>query len=410
MKTRERQARIIAVSLFVTLFFLWGGCYNTSPVFVGALLGAFGWSHARVSLIPGALALAVGCSGPIAGWLLDRLEARVVMGGGAVLVGVGLIAASRATTFSELLVANIAIGLGLGTSAWLPSSVVIANWFGERRGTALGIATAGMESGGMAMTFVLGYVVSHYGWKGAYIALSIPVLLVVLPLLLIVVRAGPEKSQATVGESARTLSGYEVSEAIRTRVFWMLAVAQLAWGLAAAGVFIHVIAYLMGLGYSLRFATTVMGTYIGLAALGKPTLGAIGDRIGGKNALGISLAMIGCSIIALLGAAHEQVLVLYVLLAGAGAAPAALVPLVLSNALGLKRFGTLYGWLQIAATGGFFLGPLIVGRIYDLTHSYTTSFEFAALIAGIGAAAAFLAAAPSSMEFAAIAQPQNTAV
>jgi MFS family permease len=266
-----------------------------------------------------------------------------------------------------------------------------------------------MESGGMAMTFVLGYVVSQYGWRGAYIALSIPILIVGLPLLLTVVRAGPEKSQATAAEAARAVSGYEVSEAIRTRVFWMLAVAQLAWGLSAAGVFIHAIAYLMGLGYSLRFATSVMGTFIGLAALGKPILGAIGDRIGGKNALGISLALIGASIIALLGAAHGPVIVLYLLFAGAGAAPAALVPLVLSNALGLKRFGTLYGWLQVAFTAGVFLGPLIVGRIYDLTHSYTISFEIAALIAAIGAAAAFLAAAPSPAEFAAIAQPQNPA-
>src|ERR1700730_3948752 len=117
MKTREQQARTVAISLFITLFFLWGGCYNTSPVFVGALLSAFGWSHARVSLIPGALSLAVGCSGPIAGWLLDRLEARVVMGGGAALVGAGYIAASRASTFTELLVANLIVGVGLGASS-----------------------------------------------------------------------------------------------------------------------------------------------------------------------------------------------------------------------------------------------------------------------------------------------------
>jgi hypothetical protein len=28
--------------LFISLFFLWGGAYNTSPVFLGALLKAFG--------------------------------------------------------------------------------------------------------------------------------------------------------------------------------------------------------------------------------------------------------------------------------------------------------------------------------------------------------------------------------
>jgi len=335
MKTRDQQARIIAGTLFVALFFLWGGCYSTSPVFVGALLSAFGWSHARLSLIPGAPSLAVGCSGPIAGWLLDRLQARVVMGGGAALVGAGLIAASRTNSFSGLLVANVAIGIGLGASAWLPSTVVIANWFGDRRGTALGVATAGLESGGMAMTFVLGYVISRHGWKGAYFALSIPVLFIVLPLLLTVVRTGLEKNQATVAETVREVSGYEVAQAIKTRVFRMLGVTQLGWGMSAAGVFVHIVAYLMGLGYSSRFATTVIGIFIGLAALGKPTMGALGDRIGDKNALGIVMALISASICVLLQATHEWVIAPYLVMIGvSGAAPAVLVPLVLSNTLG----------------------------------------------------------------------------
>jgi MFS family permease len=107
------------------------------------------------------MALAVGGTGIITGWLLDRLEARLVMGVGAVLVGASLIAASRATTFSVLLAANVAIGIGLGASAWLPSTVVIINWFGDRRGAALGLATAGIESGGMMLTFVAGYQCSY---------------------------------------------------------------------------------------------------------------------------------------------------------------------------------------------------------------------------------------------------------
>ena len=32
MEKRQRQARIIAVSLFISLFFLWGGGYNTAPM------------------------------------------------------------------------------------------------------------------------------------------------------------------------------------------------------------------------------------------------------------------------------------------------------------------------------------------------------------------------------------------
>src|SRR6202045_2373955 len=102
MEKQERQARIIAVSLFISLFFLWGGGYNTAPIFLAALLKAFHWSHARVAWITGGLSLAIGVTGPIAGYLLDRIEARIVMGIGAALAIAGLVAASRADSFANL--------------------------------------------------------------------------------------------------------------------------------------------------------------------------------------------------------------------------------------------------------------------------------------------------------------------
>src|SRR2546428_1465928 len=52
----------------------------------------------------------------------------------------------------------------------------------------------------------------------------------------------------------------------------MLAVAQLTWGLSAGAV-IHIVAYLTGIGYTMRFATTVFAILAGLAALGKPNHG-----------------------------------------------------------------------------------------------------------------------------------------
>jgi len=398
MKRSDRKAWIIAAGLFVSLFFLWGGGYNTSPVFLGALLKAFGWSHSQVSWMPAVLVLAVGITGPIAGWLLDRIDVRIVMGSGAALTGASFIAASRATTFTEMLIAYVLIGIGLGASAWLPASVVIANWFGEHRGTALGLATAGMESGGMVLAFTAGYIISQYGWRAAYFALSIPALVLVLPFLAIVVRGRPEETEQKADESSEPLQGLEVAEAIRSRAVWMLFVAQLLWGLSAGAV-IHFVAYLTGIGYTLRFATAAYGALAGLAALGKPTMGVLGDRIGGKNALGIALLLVAMSHILVLGAEHAWLVVVYLLVAGiAIASPVALVPLVLTELVGLKRFGTIYGGVQLSATLGLFGGPLIAGRLYDLTHTYSASFELAALIAVAGAAASFLCVAPRASQ------------
>jgi MFS family permease len=89
-------------------------------------------------------------------------------------------------------------------------------------------------------------------------------------------------------------------------------------------------------------------------------------------------------------------LVVWLLMAGiAGAAPVALVPMVVAETFGLRRFGTLFGWLGVAVTLGLFVGPLMVGWVTDLTGGYTTGFEICAIIAIVGAIASFACTAPA---------------
>ena len=395
MEKPANQARTVAVSLFIALFFLWGGGYNTAPIFLAALLKAFGWSHGRVSWITAALSLAIGVSAPIAGWLLDRIEARFVMGTGALLAVLGLFGASRSDSFEPLLLSVILLGIGLGASTWLAAATVIANWFPDRRGFALGIVTGGMEAGGMVMTFTVGSVIAAYGWRAGYFTVAVPSLLIVVPLLLIFVKTRPAGTTQTLSSQSESLAGYEVHEALRTRAFWMLVVAQLSYGTAVGGTFHHLVAYLEGLHYSLHSATLVVSIVLGMAAVGKAAMGALGDRIGGKNALAIGLAMIAIGVFILLNAAHVAMLGLWLVVIGiAGAAPVALVPMVTAETMGLKRFGTLFGWLGTVVTIGLFIGPLMVGWMTDVTGSYTKPFELCALIALVGSTASFLCIVP----------------
>jgi MFS family permease len=406
------QSWVVATSLFIALFFLWGGGYNTGPIFLAALLKSFGWSHARVGAIIGGLSLAVGISAPVAGWLLDRIEARWIMGTGALLAVLGLAGASSAHTFGALLASVILLGVGLGASTWLAASLVIVNWFPARRGMALGLVTFGMESGGMVMTFTVGSIIAAYNWRVGYFTVAVPALLIVLPLLLLVVRTRPANTGSpSVAQQADALPGYEVGEALRTRAFWMLAIAEMSFGLAAGGTFHHLVAYLEGLHYSLHAATLVVSVVLGMAAVGKVAMGALGDRIGGKNALGIGFAMIALGVVILLNAQQPAMLVLWLIIVGiAGASPVALGPLVAAETLGLKRFGTLFGWLGFALTFGLFIGPQLVGWMTDVTGSYTAGYELCGLICLVGSAASFLCVAPRPIEIAVLAEahPQSS--
>jgi MFS family permease len=116
----------------------------------------------------------------------------------------------------------------------------------------------------------------------------------------------------------------------------------------------------------------VIGVTLGMAAAGKAAMGALGDRIGGKNALALGFVLLaGGTLEQLYVHGHVAVLVIWVIAIGiAGAAPVALVPMVQAEALGLKRFGSIGGLLNLISTIGAAIGPVLVGRMADVAHSY----------------------------------------
>jgi MFS family permease len=137
---------------------------------------------------------------------------------------------------------------------------------------------------------------------------------------------------------------------------------------------------------------------LGIAAVGKPTFGAMADRIGGKNSMGLSFIGAAVGILIMLTSKAHGLPVIGALITGfSGAVPVALVPMVLAETLGLKRFGTLFGWLGLVVTVGLFFGPLIGGRLFDLTGSYALPFEIAVAINLGAVAASFACVAPAAM-------------
>jgi MFS family permease len=71
------------------------------------------------------------------------------------------------------------------------------------------------------------------------------------------------------------------------------------------------------------------------------------------------------------------------------AAPLVLLPLLVAESLGRRRYGVLGALTGIAGTIGATVGPVVAGRIFDLTGSYASAFELFILLDIIGAVAAF---------------------
>src|SRR2546430_17430287 len=76
-------------------------------------------------------------------------------------------------------------------------------------------------------------------------------------------------------------------------------------------------------------------------------------------------------------------LVVYGLTVGA---PLTLVPLVMVDSLGLRRFGSLSGLLGLFNILGASAGPVVAGRIFDVTGGYAPAFQAFRLALLLGSA------------------------
>jgi MFS family permease len=394
MTKRERRGWIIVASLFVILLLIFGSGYNTAGVFVTPLIKEFGWKRAKVSFLQSLVAASAGICGPLVGWLLDRIEARIVMGAGAAIAALAWFIASRANSYETLVIAYLLMGLGLTGATLLPAALIIANWFGARRGLAMGMAFAGTSFGGAVMTVVASRAIAWGGsWRMGYLVLAIPMLVVAVPLVMLVISTRPDDApgeKVSVSQAAAALPGFELSEAFRTRSFWMLCFAQFLYATLAAGVGLHFIPYMIGLSYKAEFAAGMMSIVFLFTTAGKLIMGFASDRVSPRIALVVNFAGAAIGMILIFGARNPLLLYPFVAMFGLTlGAPLVLIPLLTAECLGLRRFGAIAGVAGVFNTIGAFLGPVMLGKIFDATGNYSAAFQICFVLSILGAVATF---------------------
>ncbi len=415
----QRRAWFVVASLFIALLLVLGPTASTISFYFASFVKLFGWTHAQVSLIATVFNLAMGLSAPAAGWLLDSIDASLVMGSGAVLVMMGLLMSSRAQSLSPVLWAYGLIGAGVGSSTMVPASVVATNWFRQRRGLALGSTMAGAAAASVTMPLVINHLLLTYGTRTTLALSAIPILVVVLPLVLMVVRTRPAQPDQTGAcgpqqQGAGGVGGLEFRQAVRTAPFWLLVAVQLCFGAGFGGLHYHFVPMVLSAGYSQSTAAVLMSLASAVAVASFFLIGIAADRFGGRATLAWSMALLGVGV-ALFGAignrsAGVPILALALVLIGlfAGSSPIA-APILLAETLGLRRFGSLWGLLNFCGLVGFAIGPVLVGRTFDRTASYVLAMELCGAVCLAGGFAAALAY-PAPGHDPAAPQPQPGAV
>ncbi|NQW21480.1 MAG: MFS transporter [Chloroflexi bacterium] len=393
---------VVVLAAGSTVFVKNAAATLTIAVFVFPMSEDLGWSR---TLIVGAAAAAGVVSmfvSPIAGWILQRYGARVLMGSSVFILGAVILSLRWTTSPISFYLLFGAGRLMFQAPLQLGASTAVAQWFVRMRGRSSSMLGVSHSLGmGLFPLFAQLFMnANEDDWRMAWFWMGISVWVIALPLTLFVFVNKPEDigllpdgDQAAHfhagNASAKTAADQEeqwtLKEAMRTPAMWTLAMVGGLVFFIHTGVNIHQAAFLRDHGISPSIAASALTVMAGGTAIGSIMWGNLLDRLPVKFVYSATAAWIGGMALLFLLVNSPAMAFTAAALFGIGLGGLLVVPPVaIAHYFGRSSLGAIRGATEPFVSGGQAIGAIGAGLIFDYTGSYETTFPTftaAALIA-----------------------------
>ena len=385
---------IVGVGIVVTCIGV--GAMLSLTVFLQPMSQAMGWSRTGISTAALINWLCMGVGAFVWGALSDRFGTRPVVLAGGVLLGLGLVTASRAGTLGQFqILFGVIVGLAAG-SFYTPLTAATTRWFTRHRSLAVALVSAGLSVGSAIMGPLARWLITTYDWRFAMLVIGDLVWLVVIPAALLVRDPATSPMHAVAGATAGGNSReFTVGQALRTPQFAAIAVTYFACCAAHSGPIFHMVTHAIDHGVSAMAAATVLSAASLASLSGKILCGLVADRVGAKRTLVAGLALQAVAVSLYLFT--RELTSFYAVALVFGLAYGGVMPLyaiVVREYFGARIMGTVFGAAALTSTLGMALGPVAGGWLYDALGSYFWLF-IASFGIGLGAAAIALTFRPA---------------
>jgi predicted MFS family arabinose efflux permease len=342
----------------------------------------------QAGMLMSSLALFGVVVSPLVGYLADRWGGRTV----GLLGLVCLIAAEAwfalSTSYTNLLMARLAMGIGSATLSILGAQIISQNFAGTRYlGAAMGTMNTAVPTSILICQLGFARLAAARGWQ-APVWVSL-VFTCVATVAYALVYHDPEPTQdeapASLFAGLRRLDPQ----------VWVLGLVWLFWNAGALVLLTFANDFLVGRGTSPQTAGTMASILMVFPMAASAVMGHILDhrRWQGRGAVLACLTFAGC--VVLLGAFSGGVLPLFLgvsfTFALAPAAVFGLAPYLLHGRESGLGYGILAGMLNV----GVLFGPAIGGIVRDATGSYLASFIMAGVLTSVGAVCVLLLRRPA---------------
>ena len=176
--------RRLAISLAISTI---GGVGLWSAVLVlPAIQAEFGVDRAGASLPYTATLIGFAIGGVAMGRLADRFGIRVPLLVGALMLGLGYLAAAASASYWQFVLAQaLLIGMLGSSPSFGPLVADVSHWFRRRRGIAVAIVASGNYLAGTIWPPILQHAIASVGWRATHVGIGVFCLATLLPLALL---------------------------------------------------------------------------------------------------------------------------------------------------------------------------------------------------------------------------------
>ncbi|MGA9646157.1 MAG: OFA family MFS transporter [Candidatus Korobacteraceae bacterium] len=380
-----------------------GSLYAWS-VFIAPLEKEFKWHRADTSMVFTIAVVVFALTFIVAGRLQDKLGPFWISLTGGVLVSVGFFLCAFTHSLTYLFICFGVIG-GLGNGFGYATPIpVMAKWFPDKRGLAVGLAVAGYGGGSAIFgPLAASYLIPSFGWRSTFQVLG--VIFFVMTIFGAFLLKNPPAGYKPAGwspppqtaKAAATTYEFTPGETLRTPTFYFMWVAY-ALGCSAG---LMVISQLVPFAKSVGIPSTTLaafGLVVGAVgnASGRILSGWMSDHLGRINVLRlmIGISMLAMPILYKVGGNVVALFVMLFIVYWCYGTQLSVNGSATADFWGTKNAGINYGLLFTAWGVAGLLGGRIGGLLYDKYHNYQMAFYTAAVLAAVALISEFLAKRP----------------
>jgi predicted MFS family arabinose efflux permease len=369
----------------------WGAIYYAFSLFVVPMEHALDWSRTSTNAALSVGLLVSGLAAYPVGRLIDRGRGRFVMSAGSVLASVMLALWSQAENLVTLFVVWVFLGVAIAATLYDPVFAVVTRRYPDSFYQKITLIT--LVGGFASTTFIplTQAAINMLGWRHALLLLAAINLCVCLPVhALAIDKNGEERVSARNIASVKDANDQSTRRALRTPVFWALAVCFTAYYAAFVALTFHLVP-LMSERRVPQSTILLTMAMIGPAQVFARFLWFIARRRVSPKVAGLFItAALPASVVLLLfaGTSRAMLIMFALVYGGANGMMTILRGTIVQEVMWTEGYGALNGLLAAPSNVAKGIAPISAAMIWTMRESYVP-VEWVVLFISLVAMVAF---------------------